>query len=135
MSTPIKISQLTELLAVTSDDYLVLNDSGSATTKRAAFSTVAQWLTGSGIWVSASFHANSASNATSASYAENSNYANVSILSLLANAATTATSAITASYALVLSGSLVSTSSATIDTTQYINAKINGVTYKLALVA
>lgn len=47
MSIPIKVSELSVLSQITLDDYIVVNDSGSTTTRRATFDTLSDYLSGS----------------------------------------------------------------------------------------
>lgn len=47
MSIPIKVSELSVLQQITLDDYIVVNDSGSTTTRRATFDTLSDYLSGS----------------------------------------------------------------------------------------
>lgn len=47
MSIPIKVSELSVLSQITDDDYIVVNDSGSTTTKRSTFSVLGDYLSGS----------------------------------------------------------------------------------------
>lgn len=47
MSIPIKVSKLSVLQQITADDYIVVNDSGSTTTKRSTFDTLSDYLSGS----------------------------------------------------------------------------------------
>lgn len=92
MSIPIKVSELAVLSQITVDDYIIVNDSGSTTTKRATFDTLGDYLSGSlkpvrsasyalsASWARYAFDANyadfclGADWATSASYASKSTY-------------------------------------------------------------
>lgn len=88
MSTPIKVSELTELLTITSDDYFVINDSGSTTTKRASFNTIANWLAITpGLII------------VSSSVCDNSRTSSLTSVSLKSNQSTYSTSSLSASFA------------------------------------
>jgi microcystin-dependent protein len=109
MSIPIKVSELTVLNTITSDDYIVINDSGSTTTQRATIDTLGDFLAISPKAVNSSSYAKSSSYALSASYAKNStsssyalsaSYAKSSSYSLSSSYALRTSNATTASYAL-----------------------------------
>jgi microcystin-dependent protein len=76
MSISIKVSELTVLDTITSDDYIIINDSGSVTTKRVAFTTLADWLADrdNNILVTSSSYALSASYALTSSFADSASY-------------------------------------------------------------
>ncbi len=111
MSISIKVSELAVLNQITSDDYIIVNDSGSITTYRASIATFATWMTGSGVLVASSSYsllavsssyALSASWAISSSYAVSSSYAKSSSYSVNSTNSTNSTSAsyaVSSSYA------------------------------------
>lgn len=84
----VKISELNELLSITSDDYLAIVDSGSQTTYRASFNTINDWMS---VYGSASF-------AISASHAVMADTASHVVSASYALRATTSSYALTASY-------------------------------------
>jgi hypothetical protein len=93
MSIPIKVSELSVLEQITNDDYIVVNDSGSVTTKRATFDTLSDYLSGSLKPV------RSASYALSASYSKFAQDANFAEWCLSADFATSSSYSSRSSYA------------------------------------
>lgn len=87
MNIPIKVSELSVLSQITSDDYIVVNDSGSTTTKRATFDTLSDYLSGS------------LKPVLSASYAISASWARVAYEAEFANWSSDSGFAISSSYA------------------------------------
>jgi len=102
MSLSIKVSELTVLSQITHDDYIIVNDSGSVTTKRATFDTLGDYLSGSNKPIgSASYTtvAEFARLARSSSYASSSLSSSYSVSSSYARNSTSSSYSRSGSYA------------------------------------
>lgn len=97
MSIPIKVSELSFLPKITSDDYFVVNDSGSTTTKRSTFDVLSDYLSGSikpvrsasyalsASWSRYAFDANFADFCLGADWATSASHASRSVYSTYVN--------------------------------------------------
>lgn len=102
MSLSIKVSELTVLPQITSDDYIIVNDSGSVTTKRATLDTLGDYLSGSNKPVASASYttvAEFARLARSSSYASSSLSSSYSASSSYARNSTSSSYSRSGSYA------------------------------------
>jgi hypothetical protein len=118
----IKISELNNLLVITSDDFFPIDDSGSMTTYRVSVSALTDYIAASGSALTASFttsasyaryaisasYSISSSNSITSSYSISSSYALSASYALTSSNAITASNSITASYSISASNAISS---------------------------